>query len=92
MPLVLYLICFLAGTAALLFEAIWFRQVGVSFDNTAGTSTHSKQYMKMFVYLPVAVHPAPKKSLLISYGEINPSFPDSIWLLPQSAAGPTRHA
>jgi len=34
----------------------------------ASTNTHSKQYMKMFVYLPVALHPAPKRALLISFG------------------------
>ena len=40
------------------------------------TNTHSmsattpgcQQYMKMYVYLPVAVHPAPRKACLISYG------------------------
>ncbi len=34
------------------------------------SSTHpaSWKYMKMYVYLPVAVHAAPKKALLISYG------------------------
>lgn len=33
-----------------------------------GTSVKSKRYMKMFVYLPVALHPDPKNALLISYG------------------------
>jgi len=40
------------------------------------TDTHSMsstdpgcwQYMKMYVYLPVALHPAPRKACLISYG------------------------
>src|SRR5206468_8297209 len=27
-----------------------------------------RRYMKLFVYWPVAFHPAPKKALLISYG------------------------
>lgn len=34
----------------------------------AGTGVHSAQYMKMFVYLPVALHPQPRKALLISFG------------------------
>lgn len=34
----------------------------------SGTYTRTRRYMKMFVYLPVALHPAPRKALLISYG------------------------
>ncbi|MFP6655951.1 MAG: spermidine synthase, partial [Myxococcota bacterium] len=32
------------------------------------TNEHARRYMKLFVYWPVAIHPAPKKALLISYG------------------------
>ncbi len=32
------------------------------------TGLHARRYMKVFVYLPVAVHPDPKRALLISYG------------------------
>ena len=34
----------------------------------SGTMTGSRRYMKAFVYLPVAIHPAPRDALLISYG------------------------
>ena len=34
----------------------------------AGTGVHSSQYMKMFVYLPVALHPKPRRALLVSFG------------------------
>lgn len=32
------------------------------------TEFHSRRYMKLFVYLPVAVHPSVRNALLISYG------------------------
>jgi predicted membrane-bound spermidine synthase len=34
----------------------------------SGTSLPSLRYMKLFVWLPVAVHPDPRSALLISYG------------------------
>ena len=34
----------------------------------SGTSVRGRRYMKMFVYWPIAVHPAPRRALLISYG------------------------
>ncbi len=34
----------------------------------SGTGVNGSRYMKMFVYLPVAIHPAPRQALLISYG------------------------
>ncbi len=34
----------------------------------SSTMTGSRRYMKAFVYLPVAIHPAPRNALLISYG------------------------
>jgi len=32
------------------------------------TEFHARRYMKLYVYLPVAVHPNPRRALLISYG------------------------
>jgi len=34
----------------------------------SSTSFQSQRYMRLFVYLPIALHPAPKSALLISYG------------------------
>jgi len=34
----------------------------------SGTQTFAKRYMSLFVYWPVAVHPAPKNALLICFG------------------------
>jgi predicted membrane-bound spermidine synthase len=34
----------------------------------AGTNSHSQRYMKQYVFLPVALHPAPRKACLISFG------------------------
>ena len=34
----------------------------------AATNTHSQHYMKLYVYLPAALHPGLKDALLISYG------------------------
>lgn len=34
----------------------------------SGSNSTSARYMRFFVYLPVALHPAPRKALLISYG------------------------
>ncbi|MCP3984108.1 MAG: spermidine synthase [bacterium] len=34
----------------------------------SGTSTMAQRYMKLFVYLPIALRPAPRDALLISYG------------------------
>ena len=34
----------------------------------ASSSVFNRRYMKLFVYWPVALHPAPRKALLISYG------------------------
>ena len=33
-----------------------------------GTSVHARRYMKLFALLPAAIHPDPKRALLISYG------------------------
>jgi spermidine synthase len=37
----------------------------------ASTLHTSQRYMKLYVYLPVALHPAPRSALLISYGTGN---------------------
>jgi len=34
----------------------------------SGTTPGSRRYMKLYVYMPVALHQAPRKALLISYG------------------------
>jgi spermidine synthase len=34
----------------------------------SGTRVAGRRYMKLFVYLPVALHPDPKRALLISFG------------------------
>ncbi len=34
----------------------------------SGSNSTSARYMRYFVYLPLALHPAPRKTLLISYG------------------------
>jgi predicted membrane-bound spermidine synthase len=34
----------------------------------SSTEFYARRYMKLYVYLPVAVHPGPKRALLISYG------------------------
>jgi spermidine synthase len=34
----------------------------------SGTAFFGRRYMKLYVYLPVALHPAPRRALLISYG------------------------
>jgi spermidine synthase len=34
----------------------------------SGTAERNRRYMKLFVYWPVALHPNPKRALLISYG------------------------
>ena len=36
--------------------------------NMSATHVQARAYMKFFVYLPVALHPNPKRALLISYG------------------------
>lgn len=34
----------------------------------SGTNFHARRYMKLYVYLPIALHEDPKSALLISYG------------------------
>ena len=36
--------------------------------NMSASGFVGRRYMKLFVYLPVALHPAPRRALLISYG------------------------
>ncbi len=48
-------------------EPIHYRLVTNSYSMSA-TAENAKRYMNVFVYLPVALHPQPKRALLISYG------------------------
>lgn len=48
-------------------EPFYYRLVTNGFSMSS-TLTESKRYMKLFVYLPVALHPDVKHALLISYG------------------------
>jgi spermidine synthase len=45
-----------------------YHQLITNSHSMSGTSPAAWQYMKMYVYLPIAMHSAPRKSLLISYG------------------------
>jgi spermidine synthase len=46
----------------------YFQRLITDGHSMSATAPFAWQYMKMYVYLPVALHPAPRKSLLISYG------------------------
>ena len=48
-------------------EPFYYRLVTNGFS-MSGTSVDGQRYMKLFVYLPVALHPDMKHALLISYG------------------------
>jgi len=48
-------------------EVHHYRLVTNSYSMSS-TSFQSQRYMRLFVYLPIALHPAPKSALLISYG------------------------
>ena len=48
-------------------EAVYVRLLANGFSMSASTYA-SRRYMNVFVYLPVALHPSPKRALLISYG------------------------
>ena len=45
-----------------------FHRLFTNSHSMANTNLASHRYMKLFVYLPVALHPDPKKALLISFG------------------------
>ena len=45
-----------------------FHRLITNSHSMSGTSIAAWQYMKMYVYLPIAIHPAPRKACLISYG------------------------
>jgi predicted membrane-bound spermidine synthase len=46
----------------------YFQRLITDGHSISATAPFAWKYMKMYVYLPVAIHPAPRKSLLISYG------------------------
>jgi spermidine synthase len=48
-------------------EPLYYRLLTNGMSMT-GNDWHSRRYMDMFVTLPVALHPAPKRALLIGYG------------------------
>jgi len=48
-------------------EPIWHRMVTNGYS-MSGTTTEGQRYMKLFVYLPMALNPDAQTALLISYG------------------------
>lgn len=48
-------------------EPVWYRMLTNGYS-MSGTSVEGQRYMKLFVYLPMALNPDIKTALLISYG------------------------
>ena len=48
-------------------EPLYYRLVTNAYSMSA-TSLSAQRYMKLFVYLPVALHPHPRRALLLCYG------------------------
>ncbi len=48
-------------------EPLYYRLV-TNNHSMSSTQLRGLRYMKLFVYLPIALHPAPRRALLISYG------------------------
>jgi spermidine synthase len=48
-------------------DPVYYRLVTNGFS-MSGSMFRSLRYMELYVYWPIAVHPAPKRALLISYG------------------------
>jgi spermidine synthase len=48
-------------------EPVWYRMLTNGYS-MSGTSVEGQRYMKLFVYLPMALNPNMKSALLISYG------------------------
>jgi spermidine synthase len=48
-------------------EPVWYRMLTNGYS-MSGTSIEGQRYMKLFVYLPMALNPDIKSALLISYG------------------------
>jgi len=58
---------------AIYLERFWlglpyYKQLLTNAFSMSGTEGMSRRYMKLFVWWPVAVHPAPRRALLISFG------------------------
>jgi spermidine synthase len=51
-------------------EAVSWRLLTDNFSMTA-TDRHSRRYMQFFAWLPLSLHPEPRRALLISYGAGN---------------------
>jgi spermidine synthase len=50
------------------FGEAWYHQLVTNGISMSGNSFAGRRYMKLYVYWPVALHPAPRKALLISFG------------------------
>ncbi|MFQ5846679.1 MAG: spermidine synthase [Candidatus Methylomirabilales bacterium] len=46
----------------------YYHRLVTNGHSMSDTSTVAQRYMKLFVYLPVALHPRPRRALLICYG------------------------
>lgn len=46
----------------------YYRRLVTNGHSMSATSTPAQRYMKLFVHLPVALHPRPRRALLICYG------------------------
>jgi predicted membrane-bound spermidine synthase len=50
------------------FDRPYFHRLVTNGYSMSGTGTSGQRYMKLFVHLPVALHPQPRRALLICYG------------------------
>ncbi len=46
----------------------YYHRLVTNGHSMSATGTHAQRYMKLFVHLPVALHPRPRRALLICYG------------------------
>jgi predicted membrane-bound spermidine synthase len=51
-----------------MFSKPWWHKLVTNSFSMSGTGLLAKRYMRMFAYLPVSLHPSPKKALLVCYG------------------------
>jgi predicted membrane-bound spermidine synthase len=49
----------------------YYHRLVTNGHSMSGTTTAAQRYMKLFVHLPVALHPQPRRALLICYGAGN---------------------
>jgi len=50
------------------FERPYYHRMVTNGYSMSGTGTSGQRYMKLFVHLPAALHPQPRRALLICYG------------------------